>query len=411
VTIRTLALIAMAGTGCFNPHYDRPRCGPGDSCPGGLTCVNDACVSTGLFGDAGGSGGDSGGGDGSAGSCTSFASLVDTCQLTFDADLTVPTGMATYDTDTHVLKIGLVTTPVATQTLAIGSDQLDVISARNVHLLGSAVLRATGSHGLAIVASAGFTIETDAQIDVSAGGAGAQVACANGAMKGDNDNNGAGGGGGGGFGADGGTGGNGNQGSAHGGAKGSATTFPTGFHGGCPGADGGTGDAPGGKGGKGGGALYIVAAGQLLLNNSAPLKTSGGGGKGGPRNGGNGDAGGGGGGSGGLLVVEAPHITGADAGVAMTVITANGGGGGGGSSSQGPGTDGADGSVTASRALGGDPGATASGGGAGGSILGPVGDSVTAAVDGGGGGGGGGVGFLRILTQEVQRVDASPQSG
>lgn len=52
MTIRTLALIAVAGTGCFHPQYDHPTCGPGGACPSGLSCVNDVCVSSsGLPGD------------------------------------------------------------------------------------------------------------------------------------------------------------------------------------------------------------------------------------------------------------------------------------------------------------------------------------------------------------------------
>src|SRR3954464_10454153 len=101
------------------------------------------------------------GSDGSGG-CTSFAALVNTCQLSFDADLTV-TGSASYDTDAHVLMIGGTAMPVALKTVMIGVDQIDVLSAHDVHLTPSAHLRATGSHGLAIIASNDFLIDIDAQ--------------------------------------------------------------------------------------------------------------------------------------------------------------------------------------------------------------------------------------------------------
>jgi hypothetical protein len=354
------------------------------------------------------SGGSDSGGDDSNGGCTSFATLVNTCQLTFDADLMVTEG-ATYDTDVHVLMIGATATPVAIKTVMIGPDQVDVISAHNVQLAASVTLRANGSHGLVIVANNDFTIEASSQIDVSNGGAGARTSCPSGAAKGDDDNNGAGGGGGGGFGADGGHGGDGHNGQSQGGSQGKAEPeFPTGFHGGCPGADGGVGQAPGGTGGKGGGALYVVAGGHLVLNSSAPLNAGGSGGAGGHGSN-NGDAGGGGGGSGGLLILETPHIV---MGTAATVA-ANGGAGGEGSDQNGMnGAGGANASVNTNRATGG-AGAAGSGsdGGDGGSSSGPAGDSVTDNVSGGGGGGGGGVGFIRVISPDPKSLAASPAPG
>lgn len=40
---RAAMLTALVLGACFDPHYDRPRCGPGDSCPDGLRCVRDVC--------------------------------------------------------------------------------------------------------------------------------------------------------------------------------------------------------------------------------------------------------------------------------------------------------------------------------------------------------------------------------
>ena len=151
----------------------------------------------------GGAGSDRGN-DGSGG-CTSFASLVNTCPLSFEGDLIVD-GPASYDTDAHVLVIDGTTTPFALKTVMIGLDPVDVISAHDVHFGISAHLRATGSHGLVIVASNDFLIDDDAQIDVSGGGAGARTSCPKGATRGHDNGNGAGGGGGGGFGDHGGDG-------------------------------------------------------------------------------------------------------------------------------------------------------------------------------------------------------------
>lgn len=345
--------------------------------------------------------------DGSGG-CTSFATLVNTCQLSFDSDLIVDAA-ASYDTDSHVLVIGGTARSFALKTVMIGTDQVDVISAHDVHLGISARLRATGSHGLAIIANHDFLIDDDAQIDVSNGGAGARGGCPSGAARGQNNANGAGGGGGGGFGDDGGNGGDGNHDGplAQGGSRGRADpAFPVGFHGGCPGADGGAGDDPGGAGGKGGGALYVVAADRMVFTSSAPLSAGGSGGAGGTRNGSgnNGDAGGGGGGSGGLLILEAPHIL-----AAVATIAANGGAGGEGSDRNGGGASGGAATLSADRATGGSGGSTTgSDGGDGGSAEGTAGLSVTQNADGGGGGGGGGAGFIRVRSGDPVFLAISP---
>lgn len=355
---------------------------------------------------ADGDAGNDSGTDGNGG--CSFATLVDTCQLSFEADLIV-NGPARYDTDTHVLMIGSTATPFAVKTVHLGSDQIDVISAHDVHLGMSATFRATGSHGLAIIASNNFLIDGDAEIDVSKGGAGARTSCPGGAAKGQNNSNGAGGGGGGGFGDAGGNGGDGNHDGppGQGGSQGMAEpSFPIGFHGGCPGADGGGGGggAPGGDGGQGGGALYLVAARSMVFTSSGPLDAGGDGGRGGGHSGNNGDAGGGGGGSGGLLILEAPQIQASGA-----TIAANGGSGGQGSDRNNSGGDGAAGGLSTDRAPGGSGGSvTGSAGGDGGSGAGSAGRSVTANADGGGGGGGGAAGFIRIYAPHPVFLAVSP---
>jgi hypothetical protein len=363
--------------------------------------------SSGAAADAGGggSGADSAGGDAGIDAGCGFADLVDTCLLSFGADLPVM-GTATYDTDTHVLTINGTATQVAVKTAMVGSDVVDVISARDVHLGVSASLRGVGSHGLAIVASRDLIVDQDALIDVSNGGAGARTSCPNAAGTGMGNLVGAGGGGGGGFGASGGTGGAGNSGAAsQGGAAGaSEPRFPTGFHGGCPGAPGGTGQQQGGAGGKGGGALYLVAGNSIVLSSLAPIDAGGGGGMGGNHIGAIGNAGGGGGGSGGLVILEAPHVM-----ASTATIAANGGGGGEGSDGADSGDGGDQGTRTTERASGGSLGAAGGGdGGQGGSSLTPAGDSVTDSALRGGGGGGGSVGFIRVRSPDPTFFALSP---
>lgn len=342
-------------------------------------------------------------------SCMTFASLLDTCQLAFDKNLTI-TGTATYDSMTQTLMIGSGVAMASIKVVMIDNEPVDVISAQKVSVAASSTLRATGPHALAIVASDSLVVAVDSQITVGDGGAGARTSCPGGATAGSNNTNGAGGGGGGGFGADGGPGGEGDFDGGlpfvPGGAKGNAVAMmPAGLRGGCPGGNGGNGDALGGAGGGGGGAIYLVAGNLIQLDSTAPVNAGGGGGRGGVHDQNGGDAGGGGGGAGGMVILEAPHIMGASA-----VIAANGGGGGEGSESAGgTGANGAPGTVTASRASGGfgNAGAGADGG-RGGSSEAPAGEVVTAVLNGGGGGGGGGVGIIRIVSADAHLPPASP---
>jgi hypothetical protein len=361
-----------------------------------------------LLSDGDSNGGNRDGGDDNGpAACVSFASLFDTCQLAFDTNLTL-SASAIYDTTTNVLTVGGTEMPVAHKVVTIQGDEVDVISAQNIRIAAGNVLRGIGIRPLAIVASGTLTIEADARIDVSNGGAGAQMTCTSAATSGQNSVEGAAGGGGGGYGADGGRGspGNGEGQPTIAGQKGLAVaSVPTGLRGGCRGAAGGNGGASGGAGGPGGGALYVVAANRIELNSSMAINAGGGGGGGGlfdSQLGGN--AGGGGGGSGGMLILEAPQIAGQNA-----TIAANGGGGGEGSDDLNAGGSAESGAVTTSHALEGKDLATEGGdGGRGGSRETPIGEAATQAGNGGGGGGGGGVGFIRILSSDVQGVTTSP---
>jgi hypothetical protein len=401
----TRCAVVLLLPACFHPVYDRPRCGPDGECPSGLRCSAELVCESGSIADPqDGSIGNPG--DASTGAGCGFASLINTCLLSFDADLPMM-GTAVYDTNTHVLMINGAAFPVASKTVMIGADLVDVISARDVHLGVSTLLRAIGSHGLAIIASHDVIVDQDALIDVSNGGAGARTSCPNGATRGADNGNGAGGGGGGGFGSTGGAGGAGNRDGAPspGGSAGAAEPgFPAGFHGGCPGAPGGTGDLLGGGGGRGGGALYLVAGNSIVLSDLFPIDAGGGGGQGGNHAGSSGDAGGGGGGSGGLLILEAPHIM-----ASTATIAANGGAGGEGSDAIGIGANGDPATRTTERASGGAGGTqNGSDGGDGGSAQGPGGGSVTDTAVRGGGGGGGSVGFIRVRSPDALFLALSP---
>ena len=368
-----------------------------------------AAVAAGCgFHRAGAAAGDGGVDDDGGPSCTSFASLLDTCQLTFSRDLMI-TGTASYNSNTQALTIGGAAAAIDVKVVMIGGDAVDVISARSVDVVGTnTTLRATGPHALAIVVNGQITVAVDAQIDVSNGGAGAPASCAVGPVPGHNSNNGAGGGGGGGFGGQGGNGGDGDHDEGQpyvgGGTRGQAVALPTGLHGGCPGAKGGDGDSLGGAGGGGGGALYLVAATMIQLDSSAPINAGGGGGQGGLHDTG-GDAGGGGGGAGGMIVLEAPHIM-----ATAATIAANGGGGGEGSESAGgTGASGNPGTLSVTHADGGGGNSPqGADGGLGGSVEGPAGSAPLMILDGGGGGGGGGVGFIRVLSPDAQIKAISP---
>jgi hypothetical protein len=173
-----------------------------------------------------------------------------------------------------------------------------------------------------------------------------------------------------------------------GGAGGAATTDKT-LRGGCDGGDGAQGDgSQPGAGGKGGGAIHVVARDQLVVAMTGRVLAGGAGGTGGN----NGRSGGGGGGSGGLIMLSGTTIRIDTNGV----LAANGGGGGGGADG-GIGGSGSDGQPSSLVAAGGTAGTGASPGGTGAAAetLAMTGGTV----DRGGGGGGGGGGRIQLTVK------------
>ncbi len=264
--------------------------------------------------------------------------------------------------------------------------QVCVITAEKIEISGPLVAR--GNYPLVLVASG--TIDVSATIDASstAGrkGAGAQGACGN-AGHGSDAALGGGGGAGGNFAFLGG-------GAAPGGGDNSTAHAPdpvellVDVRGGCTGYHGGLSTNAGGiagAGGRGGGAVYLIAGQAIRV--VAPINVSGSGGFPGPVRGG-----GGGGGAGGLIGFDAPTL------VVMADLIARGGGGGSGGSDAAAGLRGSEPSGTGGSTPG---GATATGTGSGigwpgcGAPDGTVGGSAGPTASAGGGGGGGACGYIR----------------
>jgi hypothetical protein len=320
---------------------------------------------------------------------------LDTCDLPFaDLTLTQSSVLNTIENEPGTLSPAPEGSVLIQDFETLG-EKVRAIVVRNLVLADGVQLEATGDLPLAIVASGRVTLGLGAGINVSAGRAGARLACSDPAMVGATNTAGGGGGGGGGYGGAGGDGDAGGQGAAPGGQRSNSIGVQPGPFGGCPGAAGGAGSAAGagGVGGPGGGALYIVAKEAIDLGNGVINASGGGGegGEGGDDQGGRG-GGGGGGGAGGMILLEAPSVLGVGA-----TIVANGGGGGEGGDDASGGRDGQDGQPSPTRALGGSGGSSGGAGGAGGAGTSAAGETMNINSSGGGGGGGGGVGYIRIV--------------
>ncbi|HEY5944027.1 MAG TPA: hypothetical protein VIV40_00975 [Kofleriaceae bacterium] len=333
-----------------------------------------------------------GDGGGSDTGCTTYSSLFDTCTQTMGSSALTLTGSWTYNTDTHQLTNGSMTTIPPTMVVNAAAGPIDIIFVSSFTLEAGATLRGTSPnmHRPFGIVSTG-AIQIDGVIDVSSAGAGARtdVQCGGSAGAPGSDNNGGGGGGGGG--AFRGKGGNGSKGNldgpnANGGAGGTAIpTRPSSPIGGC---DGGAGGGPmgqsGGQGGNGGGAVYLASATSITI--SATGVVDAGGHFGIPGNA-NGEAGGGGG-SGGMILLESKTVT------VNGIVVANGGGGGEGNTTGNPGESGR---RSVMPALGGKDGdANGGDGGNGGAALENDGVTTIDLQNGGGGGGGGAAGFIAI---------------
>lgn len=157
---------------------------------------------------------------------------------------------------------------------------------------------------------------------------------------------------------------------------------------------GGGGGMPSARGGGGGGAIQLISATRITVTTGAGINASGCGGERpiAP----NTLGGGGGGGAGGTIVLEAPQIV-LEGGLAV-----NGGAGGGGSTAS---TDGEDGPLARSAAVGGINTGQGGTGGRGGATADLSGNAGTG--DDAGGGGGGAVGWIRLLTRAGMIVMAN----
>lgn len=239
-----------------------------------------------------------------------------------------------------------------------------------------------GERALAFVASDSITVA--GSITFTGGRACTEVQNGDGAASG----------GGGGFGAVGGSGARGDMSSkagSGGGVRGSTNLIP--LLTGCAGAPGSSFASGSVSGGKGGGALQLVAGSRIDVTGTV-CAPGGGGGIG------IADTGSGGGGSGGAILLEAPTVN-----VAVSATLAANGGGGGGSS--GPfGVDGQPGGSSCVATAGGSGGAgdapAGNGGNGGGGPAGAqAGQSGTVGTTTYAGGGGGSAGRIRVNANDV----------
>lgn len=339
------------------------------------------------------------------------ASNFDPCETShvIHPPLSLGAGSYTFTPTTGVLALNGVTVT----TLPTTGNTVAVLSLAGLELTASTTLRIAGTRPLIIAVHGGAMIDGSVNVSAEAAssgpGGGACVAGEGGDAAATPARwTAGGGGGGGGFGSSGGVGGTGDVEPGNTKTPGgtaitaSPDTMIVPLRGGCSGGAGGEEDprctsaGTPGAGGGGGGALQISVRNGLTVGSGARLAANGGGavrGINGPYAGGaHVGAGGGGGGSGGAIFLEGLTLSIAPS----ALLCANGGSGGGGShNSDGPVTDGVDGSCAAAAAPGGN-GVNASGGdGAFGSTAAAKGEAGTLQDDGGGGGGGG-VGRIRV---------------
>jgi hypothetical protein len=280
--------------------------------------------------------------------CSTFSSLLDTCQQTFGPPITIGTS-GCWDTGAHRLyDPDCMTNPqiVPHVVVTIATGEIDLLIATEVTL--NARLRVVGPIAFGVIATGPIVI--GGSLDGVGGGPGGNAAGARDRAA----------------------------------CATAAGGIPQDDGGGCPGGAGGNGDpSTAGAAGAGGGAIYLVSAQSIEVMRDINV---GGGGGGGGRSG---DGGGGGGGSGGMLLLEASAVQ------VGGVLAANGGGGGGGAGNP-AGKAGQDGQASASPASGGSNGGAGVRGGAGGAGLMLDGVGVTDVAPGAGGGAGGGVGYIAI---------------
>ena len=328
--------------------------------------------------------------------CTTFSTVVDTCNVgAYGPGMSI-NGMRRYNTDTHELSDdngSNATTPMFRETM-IGGNPITLLVVDGFTIQSMARLRVTGSRAFGIVSTG--TISITGTLDGTAAGAGARTAmvCDDFAGEPGRSNNqgsgGGSGGGGGGYREVGGRGGTGDNNGAQlaGGDGGEKANLAPTIIGGCPGGRGGNqmGGGTGGDGGGGGAGIFLTSA--MTIGVGGAINVGGGGGKLGTAA----DGGGGGGGSGGMILVEAPAVT------VTGTLAANGGSGGAGSGNL-AGTDGGSGLAASGSA---PVGQAATGGGGGGGDGGAGGSNgqnngqQPANANGGAGGGGGGVGFISV---------------
>jgi hypothetical protein len=189
---------------------------------------------------------------------------------------------------------------------------------------------------------------------------------------------------------------------------GPAVRFPAALRAGCPGASGSPNDVgtSTGIGGKGGGAVSIIAA---TINLNGQINASGAAGTAAPAV----KSGGGGGGSGGMIVLDSPSII---AGGSFALFANGGGGGQGGSlATNGGGQDGHESTGPLVFGGGGRTGSTTGGTGGDGAAGTISKDGLPAQTTGltgnaGGGAGGGAAGFIRAhgITDNIAPVSTDP---